>query len=86
MYQGSASLFAVVIGKETTGSKQVIQFHYFFSVKLTKNQRFWQLVSNQLIKDQFFLANLWLVVDNFRKNLTSSKFDNCAKISDRMFP
>ena len=40
------------IGKETTLSKQVIQFHCF--EKWTKNQRVLKVVSNQRIKKQSF--------------------------------
>ena len=51
------------IGKETVGSKQVIQFHCFCFEKWTKNQNFWEVVSNQRIKKQLF-AQTWFEPKN----------------------
>ena len=43
------------IGKETFGSKQLIQFHCLCFEKWIKKQNFWEVVSNQRIKKQLFL-------------------------------
>ena len=56
------------IGKETIGSKQVIQFHCFCFEKWTKNQNFWEVVSNQRIKKQSFRftdSNQWIKNQHF---------------------
>ena len=51
------------IGKETIGSKLVIQFYCFYLKKWTKNQNFWQVVLSQRIKKQSFRftdPNQWI--------------------------
>ena len=79
------------IGKETAGSKQVIQFPCFCIEKWTKNQRFWEIVSYPRIKKPHFSILIRtgesrnnFLIQWFKSKTQEKKFSkSCFETGDR---